>query len=201
MRVSLPSAALLAVALFAVSPAAHAVDSADGPGLLVTPQTRSDAELAADVRRAILDYPDTTVFDNYAFSVERGVVTLLGSVQRPHRKAAVARRVARVEGVRGVDNRIEVQPPSSFDDEVRLKLARAIYGGDRFPHYGLGPNPSVRILVAGGRVTLAGVVSSRLDQVQLGFIARSIAPFGVDNQLVVEGEVPKERSGARSERI
>jgi osmotically-inducible protein OsmY len=153
---------------------------------------RTDAELALDVRRAILAYPQTTIFDDYAFKVEQGTVTLLGSVQRPHRSKDVEERVARLAGVRAVVNRIEVQPPSSFDDDVRRALARAIYNVDRFPNYGLGPNPSVRILVARGRVTLSGVVASRLDQVQLGMIARGIAPFGVTNKLLVESEVEKE---------
>ncbi len=179
------SSRLLGLAILSVALPALAGQNANA-------SPRSDAEIALDVRRAILAYPQTTVFDDYAFKVEQGTVTLIGSVQRPHRSTDVERRVARVGGVRAVDNRIEVQPPSSFDDEVRLALARAIYKVDRFPNYGLGPNPSVRILVARGRVTLSGVVASRLDQVQLGMIARGIAPFGVTNRLLVESEIEKE---------
>jgi osmotically-inducible protein OsmY len=192
MRASLRSAAGLAAALVVstLTLPALAGPTADG-----TPRT--DAEIALDVRRAILAYPQTTVFDDFAFKVEQGQVTLLGSVQRPYRSTDVARRVAKIPGVQSVDNRIEVQPPSSFDDEVRLALVKAIYRVDRFPNYGLGANPSVRILVARGRVTLSGVVASRVDQVQLGMIARSIAPFGVTNRLQVESEIDKEAQVAR----
>lgn len=187
MPASMRSAAGLVAALVITTLATPAVAGNDVGGA-----PRGDAEIALDVRRAILGYPQTTVFDDYAFTVEQGKVTLLGSVQQPYRSRDVERRVARVAGVRAVENRIEVQPPSSFDDEVRLALARAIYRVDRFPNYGLGANPSVRILVSRGRVTLSGVVSSRVDQVQLGMIARGIAPFGVTNNLVVESEMQKE---------
>lgn len=198
MRDALRSAAGLAAALFILVPAAGA-SARDSDVLVVEAQRRSDAEIARDVRKAILGYANTTVFDNYAFMVDNGKVTLLGSVLRPYRSKDVAARVARVAGVTSVDNRIEVQPASGFDDQVRFALARAIYGN--FVHYGLGTNPSVRILVARGRVTLAGVVSSRVDQVQIGLIARHIAPFGVNNQLVVESEMLKEPVKAPVERI
>jgi len=190
MRVSLRRAMGASVALLLASalPALAAVRDVDGQNGNGSVAARSTADITRDVRRAILGYANTTVFDHYAFRVDGGVVTLLGSVQRPFRRRDVEQRVARVAGVRAVDNRIEVQPASSFDDDVRRELARAIYANDRFVQYGLGPNPSVRVLVARGRVTLAGVVASRVDQVQLGLIARQIAPFGVDNQLVVESE-------------
>jgi hypothetical protein len=194
MRVAFRSAAGLGAALLIASalPALGAARDVGGNDIGGFTAARSDAEIIRDVRRAILGYANTTVFDHYAFKVEGGVVTLLGSVQMPYRSKDVEKRVARVAGVRAVDNRIEVQPASSFDDDVRRELARAIYRSDRFVQYGLGANPSVRILVSRGRVTLAGVVASRVDQVQLGMIARQIAPFGVDNRLVVESEQPKE---------
>lgn len=197
MRVSLRratglGAALLLASAFPALASARADDGRKADGFVAP---RGDADLTRDVRRAILGYANTTVFDHYAFRIDGGVVTLLGSVQQPWRSRDVERRVARVAGVRAVDNRIEVQPVSSFDDDVRRELARAIYAGDRFVQYGLGPNPSVRILVARGRVTLAGVVASRVDQVQIGMIARGIAPFGVDNRLVVESEQAKEPPG------
>ena len=189
MRASSRSAAGLFAALVVSSLALPALA---GGGSDIGGRPRADAEIALDVKRAILGYPYTTVFDDYAFQVQQGQVTLLGSVLRPHHSTDVERRVAKVPGVRSVDNRIEVQPASSFDDRVRLALRREIYRADRFPNYGLGPNPSVRILVSRGRVTLSGVVSSRLDQVQLGMIAREIAPFGVTNRLQVESEIEKE---------
>jgi hypothetical protein len=187
MRASSRSAAGLLAALVVSTLALPALAGDNIGG-----RSRTDAEIALDVKRAILGYPYTTVFDDYSFKVEQGEVTLLGSVLRPHHSTEVARRVAKVPGVRAVDNRIEIQPASGFDDRVRLALLREIYRGDRFPNYGLGPNPSVRILVSRGRVTLSGVVSSRLDQVQLGMIAREIAPFGVTNLLRVESEIDKE---------
>lgn len=160
-------------------------------------RARSDVELRAAVLDTILRYPQTSVFDDYAFTVEDGQVTLLGSVQRPYRKGDIEARVARLDGVRAIENRIDVQPVSIYDDELRLRLYKAIYASGRFVHYG-GPNPSVRLIVKAGRVTLTGVVVSHVDQVQIGFIARAIVPFGVDNQLVVESEQRRQEPAPRT---
>jgi osmotically-inducible protein OsmY len=161
------------------------------------PRGRTDDELRAAVLDTILRYPQTTPFDDYSFTVEDGQVTLLGSVQRPFRRGDIEARVARIEGVRALENRIDVQPVSIYDDELRLRLFKAIYASGRFVHYG-GPNPSVRLIVKGGRVTLTGVVVSRVDQIQIGFIARSIVPFGVDNQLVIESEQRRREPAPRA---
>ena len=77
----------------------------------------------------------------------------------------------KLDGVEQVDNRIEVLPVSQFDDELRFRIARAIYGNPNFWPYASMVNPPIHIIVEHGRVTLEGVVNSNVDRM----LARSIA--------------------------
>lgn len=152
----------------------------------------ADQQLAGEVRRALQGYVHLTVFDDVRFQVENGQVRLLGSVNQPYRKTDLEKRVAGVPGVTEVFNDLAVQPVSGLDNETRLRLYRRIYGSLDFAHYGSGALAPVRIVVARGRVTLVGTAASNVDKMMLGIIAREIAPFGVDNQLVVAGQERKE---------
>lgn len=63
-----------------------------------------------------------------------------------------------------VQNNIEVLPPSPDDDRIRLAEYRAIYGFDGLYRYGLGPVPSIHIIIKNGHVILRGVVDSEADK-------------------------------------
>ena len=67
--------------------------------------------------------------------VENGVVTLTGKVTMPYKKSDIEKRVAGVDGVREVVNRIDVLPVSQLRRELRLRIARAIYGNSAFWQY------------------------------------------------------------------
>ena len=45
-------------------------------------------------------------------------------------------------------------PVSQFDDELRFRIARAIYGNSAFWNYAAMANPPIHIVVNRGRVTL-----------------------------------------------
>jgi osmotically-inducible protein OsmY len=121
-----------------------------------------------------------------------GVVLLQGSVRQPWLKDAFDRRIAELGGVRDIRNEIRIAPTSIFDDRLRVQLYRRIYGDDMFVRYSNWANPPIRIGVENGKVTLTGVVNSRVEQVKLGMIARGTLAFRVDNQVEVESERPKE---------
>jgi osmotically-inducible protein OsmY len=154
---------------------------------------RSDAELEKDVRKAILRSPNYGVFDSVGVTIEDGVVLIQGSVGMGYRKNDIVDRVAKVEGLRGLQDEIRVQSVSQFDDRLRRQLFRQIYGSDRFVHFTNLANPPVRIVVDRGHVTLTGYVPTRVDQALLGHIARSTSAFKVDNLVQVDGEQDKER--------
>jgi osmotically-inducible protein OsmY len=154
---------------------------------------RTDADLEKDVRKAILRSPNYGVFDSVGVTIEDGVVLIQGSVRMGYRKNDIVDRVAKVEGLRGLTDEIQVQSVSQFDDRLRGQLFRQIYGSDRFVHFTNLANPPVRIVVDRGHVTLTGYVPTRVDQALLGHIARSTSAFKVENLVQVDGEQDKER--------
>lgn len=134
--------------------------------------------------------PYVNVFDYMTFTVdENGNVTLSGEVTNPVVKSDAGNVVKRVAGVERVDNQIQVLPVSFFDEGLRIRLFRTIYGFSALQKYDLGVNKSIRIIVDNGHVTLMGVVDSEMDKNIAGLRANGVpGVFSVDNQLkVVKG--------------
>ena len=94
--------------------------------------------------------------------------------------------VKHIEGVEKVDNQIEVLPPSSMDDRLRLRLFRAIYRYPALEKYELGVQKPIRIIVKNGHVTLEGVVDNEGDKNLAGIRANGVSGiFSVTNNLQV----------------
>jgi hypothetical protein len=90
-----------------------------------------------------------------------------------------------------VDN-IEVAPTSIFDDQLRMKRYRAIYGSTSLQRYELDPQKPIRIVVDNGNGTLYGVVDNSLDKQVVGTQASGVpGVFSVNNQLIALSEVKK----------
>ncbi|OFW01369.1 MAG: hypothetical protein A3I61_18020 [Acidobacteria bacterium RIFCSPLOWO2_02_FULL_68_18] len=153
---------------------------------------REDLQIFQDVSRQVLRYPHFTIFDSIHARVEDGVVTLGGKVTMPYKRADLAARAARVSGVAEVRNEIAVLPVSSWDDELRFRIARAIYGNSSFWTYGAMANPPIHIVVENGRVTLEGVVNSNVDRMIARSIASSFGAFSVTNNLKTDAEISAE---------
>lgn len=150
---------------------------------------REYIELAKKVRRELITLPFLSVFDNLAYSIDNGTVILSGQTIRPTIRSSAENVVKRLEGVNKVVNRIEVLPLSPFDDRIRLSTARAVYGYGALQRYGLGANPSIRIIVKNGDITLEGVVASEFDR-NLVFLRANGVPFAfkvTNNLRVVKG--------------
>jgi hyperosmotically inducible protein len=80
-----------------------------------------------------------------------------------------------------------VLPLSSFDDGIRLRTARAIYGYPALQRYGAGTQPSIRIIVKNGNVTLVGSVSTGVDKQLVSMRANGVpGVFAVNNQLQID---------------
>jgi hyperosmotically inducible periplasmic protein len=113
-------------------------------------------------------------------------VTLLGQVVRPSLKSDAENAVKHIEGVEKIDNQIEVLPPSTTDDSLRLALYRAIYGYPALEKYALGVQKPIRIIVKNGHVALEGVVDSDADKTMAGLRAKGVpGTFSVTNNLQV----------------
>ena len=145
--------------------------------------------IAREVRHELVMLPYYGVFDNLAFTVNGGTVTLLGQVTRPTLKSDAENVVKRIEGVTQVINEIKVLPPSPMDDQIRRAVYHAIYGDPTLSiRYAYRAIPSIHIIVENGHVTLEGVVANETDKNLCTIRANSVPNvFSVTNDLQVEG--------------
>ncbi len=155
-------------------------------------QEREDLQVFRDISDQVNRYTQFTIFDTVAASVGEGHVVLTGWVTMPYKKDDIERRVRRVDGVATVKNAIEVLPVSQFDDELRFRIARAIYGNSSFWHYAAMANPPIHIVVNRGRVTLVGTVNSNVERMLARSLASGFGAFDVKNELKTDAEVRAE---------
>lgn len=146
-------------------------------------------QVSKRVRKELVTLPYYGVFDNLAYEIEGRTVTLHGQVVRPSTRKDAERRVAKIEGVERVVNKIEVLPLSGFDDQIRRQAYRSIFNTSSLYRYALGSNPSIHIVVNRGHLTLEGVVGTRGDKQLAEFAARGVpGVFSVTNNLRAERE-------------
>ena len=150
---------------------------------------RKDFQVLKDVATSVERYTRFTIFDDVSASVKDGAVTLTGKVTMPFKRDDIAKRVAKIDGVRTVEDRIDVLPVSQFDDQLRLRIARSIYGNSNFWNYGIMPNPPIHIVVEHGRVTLTGVVQSEVDRALARSLATQFGALSVTNALKTDAEM------------
>jgi len=161
---------------------------------LLSDNARSDEMIANDIASKIRQYVFYTIYDDIEGSVHDGVVTLTGKVTMPYKASEIARLVARIPGVREVDNKIETLPVSLFDDQLRSAIASQIYRDPLFWNYALQVNPPIHVVVQGGHVTLTGVVNSELERRKAESIARSTSGvFSVESKLRLDREMRSTR--------
>jgi hyperosmotically inducible protein len=142
--------------------------------------------LVREVRHELVMLPYYGVFDNLAYRVDGGAVTLTGEVTRPTLKSDAENVVKHIEGVQRVVNNIRVLPLSPNDDRIRLAEYRAIYGDPTLSRYGLQAVPPIHIIVDNGNVTLEGVVANEADKNMANLRANGVAGvFSVKNDLRV----------------
>jgi hyperosmotically inducible protein len=163
--------------------------------LLVAPAAASAQMTLRD--RAVFDkiaeqvnrYTQYTIFDSISASVEDGRVVLSGWVTMPYKRDDLEQRVRRVDGVETVENGIRVLPVSIFDDQLRFRIARAIYGNSSFWQYASMVNPPIHIVVNRGRVSLEGVVNSNVERMLARSLATGFGEFEVTSLLRTDAEV------------
>jgi hyperosmotically inducible protein len=146
----------------------------------------SDRELAERVAEAIRSYPRYSVFDSIDIGVDNRVVTLAGRVTNPVKKDDIAKRVQKIDGIRSLTNEIGVLPVSQQDDDLRYRVARAIYSHPVFWTYAQMPVPPIHIIVERGRITLTGAADSEVQRSLATTLAQVSGSFGVTNRIRVE---------------
>ncbi|HEX4005401.1 MAG TPA: BON domain-containing protein [Acidobacteriaceae bacterium] len=125
-------------------------------------------------------------FQAISVDVNHGVVTLAGHAAGPVAAADAVAVVANTKGVRDVVDNIQVDPVSDFDNEIRAREFRAIYGYPLLNQYVMDPQKPIRIQVANGHVTLYGQVDTQAQKNAAGLQANTVSGvFSVTNNLQV----------------
>jgi hyperosmotically inducible protein len=146
--------------------------------------------LEKKVFKELIKLPYYGVFDHIAYKVDGNNVTLYGKVANARNRKDAERWVKDINGVDTVVNNIQILPLSGFDNSIRQQMLRSFYrNGGSLYRYLQEPNPSIRIVVENGRVTLEGYVSNRGDFNLANILANSVSGvFSVKNNLVVGKE-------------
>lgn len=114
---------------------------------------RTDVDIAHAVRRS-LEWDVYAPHQRITSTVSEGVVTLEGSVDTWVERDEVLRAVRYLEGVRGINNRIDVKPGTVSSGAVRTAIEQALERrADR-------EASRIDVAVKGNHVTLSGVVGS-----------------------------------------
>ncbi len=157
-------------------------------GAAIAQPEREGLQIFNDISKQVTRYTQFTIFDSVDASIDDGAVVLSGWVTMPYKKDDLERRVAKVDGVTSVRNDIQVLPVSQFDDELRFRIARAIYGNSSFWNYAAMANPPIHIVVNRGHVTLTGTVNSNVERVLARSLAIGFGEFTVKNELRTDAE-------------
>jgi hyperosmotically inducible periplasmic protein len=157
--------------------------------IAVAGQTVPDSQLQQKLAKK-LAYDRVGYYDNafnyVALSVKDGVVTVNGATYNDVGRDSALAIVARMPGVKDVVSDVKVLPTSIFDDDLRLRTARAIYRDSVLGRYASDPVDPIRIVVDNGHVTLYGTVQSAMDKNIAAMRAGEVpGAFSVDNKLTV----------------
>lgn len=145
-------------------------------------------QVETKIRKEINKLPYYDVFDLIQFQLSSdGTVTLTGLVNEGSTRSGAVNRVKRIAGVTNVVNNIELSSLSRFDDQLRRQTYYALARTGRLGAYLQGVNPSMRILVDNGHITLGGFVGTRQDANMAYIAARSVSgAFTVTNKLIAD---------------
>lgn len=127
-----------------------------------------------------------STFDYFAIGVKDGVVTVEGQDRTGVGRSEALADIANMPGVKDVVDNVSIAPTSPFDDGIRLRVLRAVYGDPVLSKYATDPARPIRIIVANGHVTLYGEVNNAMDKNVAGIRASGVfGAFTVENRLQV----------------
>lgn len=126
------------------------------------------------------------LFDYLTVNVNDGVVTVAGKTLSDVGRDSALAIIQRTSGVKDVVSNIGVSSVSPFDDDIRVRAARAIYRDSVLSRYAMDPAHPIRIIVDRGKLALYGTVDSAMDKQIAGMRANQVfGAFTVENHLLV----------------
>jgi hyperosmotically inducible protein len=153
----------------------------------ISAQSTANSETERLVQKKIYKLTDYGVFDHITFTVDGSTVTLNGKVANARNKKDAKAYVEDVPGVSRVINNIEVLPLSNFDDSIRRNLYASLSNHGGLSRYLWTVNPSVRLIVSRGHVTLEGYVANKGDYHAMNIVAHGVSGvFSVKNNLIID---------------
>lgn len=154
--------------------------------------TKPTRPLEQQVFKKLIGLPNYGLFDHITYQVNGGTVLLMGKVLSLGTRRDAENAVRRIPGVERVVNQISELPPSGFDNRIRQQLVREYVNSPGLYGYLQGSNPSVRIIVENGHVSLEGYVNNRGTASYMQALASGIpGVFSVTNNLVIEKDMRK----------
>jgi hyperosmotically inducible periplasmic protein len=128
-----------------------------------------------------------SAFNYFTLSVKDGVATIGGETYNDVGRDSALAIAYRMPGVKDVVSEVKVSQVSIFDDNLRRRTARALYGDSVLSRYAIDPARPIRIIIDGGHVSLYGTVDSAMDKQIAGMRVGQIpGVFSVQNNLIVE---------------
>ena len=141
-----------------------------------------DVDIQGQVINRIRSNLTGSPFDIINVEVHSGFVRLTGNVRDQTLYDDSFQAAIWVQGVRGVENKIEHASIAAGDERLRQVILARIQR--EFPQYFNGKDPQVLIIVQSGRVALIGYVDSNVSVQKIGTMVRSInGVLSVNNQL------------------
>jgi osmotically-inducible protein OsmY len=146
----------------------------------------------ADIARAavnVLEWNVNVPHDRVRVTVENGVVTLDGEVDRQFEKIAAEGAVRPLMGVTGISNRISITRSQATPAHIHATIKKALMRNGAIEAGG------IMVETSGGTVILRGTVGSwaeRQEAERAGWSAPGV--FEVDNHLVIEDRMMSEPS-------
>ena len=150
-------------------------------------EPKNEGRLERNIRHELIMLSNYTVFDNLEFRLkDDNTVILSGQVVWATLKDDAKHAVEHVEGVKDIENDIEILPLSPDDYAIRRREFFTIYNQVGFEKYAIQAVPPIHIIVKNGNVTLDGVVDDQFDK-NLAELAANEVPnvFHVTNNLQI----------------
>jgi len=150
----------------------------------------STERIVKEVRHELWTIPQYGVFDFLSFSVNGDTVTLTGDVRLPVTRINAENGVKQIEGVTKVENKINLLPVFSVDNNIRIAVYQAIYGSATLQRYAFQAIPSIHIIVNNGNVRLEGAVLNKADADQALIRAKTVPnTFEVTSSLKTDAQL------------
>lgn len=139
-----------------------------------------------DLRKTVIDeleFQPSIDAAHIGIAVDDGIVTLTGHVPTYYEKRTAERVVARIKGVRGIAQEIEVRPSGTHitaDDEIAKRAANTLNWNTSIP------KDAIKIKVTDGFVTLQGSVEWNYQRNTAETIVQTISGVtGISNQITI----------------